>query len=151
MTFKTKLADAAPSPLPVAGDITAGYTSAELKAAGYYSGTAHTHSAVLVPFSPQSLPATTGTVTIDASTGTHFRGTLTGNPTIANPTGGTDGQKVLVEMAAGGSARTITITAPTINITGVTSPIALASGKRWWGGFILSSGTWYLIGSAVQP
>lgn len=115
------------------------------------AATGHTHTPALVPIAPQSLPATTGTVTIDASTGVHFRGTLTGNPTIANPSNGTDGQKVLVEMAAGGSARTITISGPTINVTGVASPIALASGKRWWGGFILSSGTWYLIGSAVQP
>ncbi len=43
ITFKTKIADAPPSPLPVAADVTKGYTSAELKAAGYYSGTAHTH------------------------------------------------------------------------------------------------------------
>lgn len=43
VTFQTKIADAPPSPLPVAKDTTAGYTSAELKAAGYLSGTAHTH------------------------------------------------------------------------------------------------------------
>ncbi|GGB73008.1 pterin-4-alpha-carbinolamine dehydratase [Knoellia flava TL1] len=45
VTFETKIADAPPSPLPVAKDTTAGYTSAELKAAGYLSGTAHTHPA----------------------------------------------------------------------------------------------------------
>ncbi|EAQ00063.1 pterin-4-alpha-carbinolamine dehydratase [Janibacter sp. HTCC2649] len=45
VTFDTHIADAPPSPLPTAADITAGYTSAELKAAGYYSGTAHTHPA----------------------------------------------------------------------------------------------------------
>lgn len=32
-----------PSPLPVAEDVTAGYTEAELEAKGYLSGTAHTH------------------------------------------------------------------------------------------------------------
>ena len=43
VTFETTIAEKGPSPLPVATDVTAGYTSAELKAAGYYSGTAHTH------------------------------------------------------------------------------------------------------------
>lgn len=43
VTFDSVLAEAPPSPLPVAADVTAGYTSAELAAAGYYSGTAHTH------------------------------------------------------------------------------------------------------------
>lgn len=43
VTFATKIADAPPSPLPVAKDVAAGYTPAELTAAGYLSGTAHTH------------------------------------------------------------------------------------------------------------
>ncbi|MFC7489675.1 MULTISPECIES: trypsin-like serine protease [unclassified Knoellia] len=43
VTFRSKLADAPPSPLPDAADATAGYSAAELKAAGYLSGTAHTH------------------------------------------------------------------------------------------------------------
>ncbi|MFW5468702.1 trypsin-like serine protease [Knoellia sp. CPCC 206435] len=43
ITFETKIADAPPSPLPVAKDVAAGYTAAELNAAGYLSGTAHTH------------------------------------------------------------------------------------------------------------
>lgn len=43
VTFESVLAEAPPSPLPVAADVTAGYTSEELAAAGYLSGTAHTH------------------------------------------------------------------------------------------------------------
>ena len=43
ITFDTKIADAPPSPLPVAANPATGYTSAELQAAGYLSGTAHTH------------------------------------------------------------------------------------------------------------
>lgn len=43
VTFETKIADAPPSPLPTAKDVTKGYTPAELKAAGYRSGTAYTH------------------------------------------------------------------------------------------------------------
>ncbi|WP_182379853.1 S1 family peptidase [Nocardioides sp. WS12] len=43
VTFDSVVAEAPPSPLPVAGDVTAGYTSTELAAAGYLSGTANTH------------------------------------------------------------------------------------------------------------
>ncbi|KRA38165.1 MULTISPECIES: trypsin-like serine protease [unclassified Nocardioides] len=43
VTFDSVVAEAPPSPLPVAADLTAGYTAEELAAAGYLSGTAHTH------------------------------------------------------------------------------------------------------------
>jgi hypothetical protein len=43
VTFDSVVAEAPPSPLPQAADPAAGYTSAELTAAGYLSGTAHTH------------------------------------------------------------------------------------------------------------
>lgn len=45
MTFKSVIAETAPSGLPVATDPKAGYTQAQLEAAGYLSGTAHTHPA----------------------------------------------------------------------------------------------------------
>jgi hypothetical protein len=43
VTFESVIAEAPPSPFPVAADPSAGYTSAELAAAGYRSGTALTH------------------------------------------------------------------------------------------------------------
>lgn len=43
VTFDSVVAEAPPSPLPVAADPDAGYTPEELAAAGYLSGTAHTH------------------------------------------------------------------------------------------------------------
>lgn len=43
VTFKSVIALQPPSPLPVAANPAAGYTQAELEAAGYLSGTAHTH------------------------------------------------------------------------------------------------------------
>lgn len=43
VTFESVLAEAPPSPLPVAADPSKGYTAEELAAAGYLSGTAHTH------------------------------------------------------------------------------------------------------------
>lgn len=43
VTFRSVIAEQPPSGLPVAADTAAGYTQAELEAAGYYSGTAYTH------------------------------------------------------------------------------------------------------------
>jgi len=43
VTFKSVIAEQPPSGFPVAADPTAGYTQAELAAAGYLSGIAHTH------------------------------------------------------------------------------------------------------------
>ena len=45
VTFETFIDDAAPANLPVAATPAAGYTAAELAAAGYLSGTAYTHPA----------------------------------------------------------------------------------------------------------
>jgi len=43
VTFDTVVAEQPPSPFPVAADPAAGYTAAEITAAGYYSGTPATH------------------------------------------------------------------------------------------------------------
>ncbi|WGX95424.1 trypsin-like serine protease [Nocardioides sp. L-11A] len=43
VTFESVVAEAPPSPLPVAADPAAGYTEEELADAGYLSGTAYTH------------------------------------------------------------------------------------------------------------
>jgi secreted trypsin-like serine protease len=43
VTFQQHLADKAPSPLPTAKDPSKGYTATEIAAAGFLSGTAHTH------------------------------------------------------------------------------------------------------------
>jgi hypothetical protein len=45
VTFDSVIAEQPPSPFPVAADPSAGYTAAEIAAAGYRSGTAHTHPA----------------------------------------------------------------------------------------------------------
>lgn len=45
VTFESVIAEQPPSGFPVAADPTVGYTSAELAAAGYISGTAYTHPA----------------------------------------------------------------------------------------------------------
>jgi len=43
VTFDSVIAEQPPAPFPVAADPTAGFTAAEITAAGYYSGTAYTH------------------------------------------------------------------------------------------------------------
>lgn len=43
VTFDSVIAEQPPTPFPVAADPSAGYTQAEIEAAGYLSGTAHTH------------------------------------------------------------------------------------------------------------
>lgn len=43
VTFDSVIAEQPPTPFPVAADPSAGYTSAEITAAGYLSGTAYTH------------------------------------------------------------------------------------------------------------
>lgn len=43
VTFDSVIAEQPPAPFPVAADPSAGYTAAEIAAAGYYSGTAYTH------------------------------------------------------------------------------------------------------------
>src|SRR4051812_46283231 len=43
VTFDSVIAEQPPSPFPAAADPSAGYTQAEIEAAGYLSGTAYTH------------------------------------------------------------------------------------------------------------
>ncbi|MGN7799440.1 trypsin-like serine protease [Leifsonia sp. 22587] len=43
VTFDSVIAEQPPAPFPVAADPSAGYTAAEISAAGYLSGTAYTH------------------------------------------------------------------------------------------------------------
>jgi secreted trypsin-like serine protease len=43
VTFESEVAEAPPSPLPVAADPSVGYTDEEITRAGYLSGTAYTH------------------------------------------------------------------------------------------------------------
>lgn len=57
---------------------------------------------------PITVPYAT-TVAVNAGQGTLFRCTATGNLTLADPTGGVDGQYIRVEITASGGARTVTL------------------------------------------
>lgn len=55
-----------------------------------------------------ALPAVTGTVTLDLSTGNNFGGTLTGNITLANPSNAVSGQSGAIRFTQDGTgSRTI--------------------------------------------
>lgn len=89
------------------------------------------------------------TITVDASLGNHFRVTLGGNRTMANPTNPTDGQMCsweFIQDATG--SRTITLDSQYsfgTDIIGVT--LSTAPNKRDFMGAIYNANTtkWYVI------
>lgn len=72
------------------------------------------------------------TISTDASLGTHFRVTLAGNRTLANPTGATDGQRITWEIIQDGTgSRTLSYDTKFTFGTDVTSPtLSTTAGKR---------------------
>lgn len=87
------------------------------------------------------------TITPDASAGTEFRVTATGSPTIALPTNGTDGQRLLFVVTASGASRTVTMHA-SYELGGVVtsrSVVIAASGQVAYIGVHNRAGTWRLL------
>lgn len=70
------------------------------------------------------------TLTPDASTGTLFYCTATGNLTLQPPTNPADGQKIHLRFLSSGGAWTITLAGGFRLSTGVTSTLAMTSGRR---------------------
>ncbi len=89
------------------------------------------------------------TINTDASTGNHFRVTLGGNRTLANPTGMYDGQKVIWEFIQDGTGtRTITLGAKFAFGTNITAVVlSTAINKRDFMGAVynLSADKWYVV------
>lgn len=69
-------------------------------------------------------------VTINATQGSLFRITATGGLTIADITGGVEGQRIDLLVKAVGGAQTLTVAGTTLS---------LSSGGRWWGRLIYDS------------
>lgn len=69
------------------------------------------------------------TITIDATTGNNFFVSATGNVAFAAPTGGVDGQQLMIEVYASGGARTVSFTGTTTVMIGLGTTIVPASGK----------------------
>jgi hypothetical protein len=110
----------------------------------------HTHAQPLTRFAPVTL-TDAATVSIDASRGDYFRVGLLGSRTLAVPTNGADGQRVLVEALAAAGRRTLTLDASYVRSTGIASAISIPSGKRWFGQLVnVQALGWVVIASAVQ-
>ena len=110
----------------------------------------HTHPQPLTRLAPFTLPDS-ATIAIDASHGDYFRVRLLGNRTLAAPTNGADGQRVLIEALAAGGRRTLTLNASYVRSTGIASAISIPSGKRWFGQLVnVQALGWVVIASAIQ-
>lgn len=85
------------------------------------------------------------TTTIDASTGNHFRITLTGNLTLAAPSNPTDGQRILIELIQNGTGGyTLTLDSAfnvTTSITGAITLVTTANTRTYIGAVYRSAGT----------
>lgn len=92
-----------------------------------------------------------GTISIDASIASVYRVNVTGaTATLAVPTNPIDGDQIIVEVLAS-VAHTLTINASILLTTGLSATVAIASGKRWFGGLRWVSGVgWFLVASTVQ-
>jgi hypothetical protein len=95
-------------------------------------------------------PANTGTLTLDAATGTLFRiATTVAGFTLAVPTNPADGVPITIEIAAT-NAFSLTLNASILLTAGITTPIAVAAGKRLFLGLRPVGTTWYLLASTTQ-
>ncbi|HSW99666.1 MAG TPA: hypothetical protein VLH38_01375 [Patescibacteria group bacterium] len=116
-----------------------------------------TWSASAVKFKATDLPAApapvvltdAATIATDASLGTHFRVTLGGNRTLANPTNPSDGQKVMWEFIQDATGtRVITLGSAFAIGTDISSvTLTTIGGKRDFMGAIYNSisSKWYVI------
>jgi hypothetical protein len=63
-------------------------------------------------------------IALNAALGSLFRVTATGNLTVTDITGGTNGQQIVLEVLASGGARTLTVAG---------SPVTVQGGEKWAG------------------
>lgn len=89
------------------------------------------------------------TTTIDASTGSRFKITATGDITLAVPSNAVDGQQITVVILASGADRNLTLNGSILLTTGLTSTATITSGKRWIGGLLYDAdlAAWVLLAS----
>lgn len=108
-------------------------TSAAPAASPTFTGTATAPRFV----NPPQTITYAATITPDASVGSLFRCTATGNLTLADPTNGVDGQSVVVEVLASGADRTL-------NFAGGGTAVTIPSGQWWAGTLRRNSSVWLL-------
>ena len=95
--------------------------------------------------------AYTASITPDASVGSNFKITATGNFTLNPPTNPTEGQMLQVQVRASGASRTVTLAAGITLTTGLTNTLAVASGKSGYIGMRYSTdnAAWTLLASTA--
>jgi hypothetical protein len=95
-------------------------------------------------------PSNGGTLTVDATVASVFRLTpAVAGYTLATPTSPIDGMQINFEFTPSVTFSLI-IASGILLTTGITTPIAVASGKKAFLGLRYSGSSWYLIASAVQ-
>jgi hypothetical protein len=94
---------------PFWGSVVITFASTSQYRAGTASGVAIDPATMAAAMAPVNLPATSGTVTLDLTTGFNWTGTLTGNVTLANPTSPQPGMSGYIRLAQDTTgSRTIT-------------------------------------------
>ncbi|MGH4011647.1 MAG: hypothetical protein ACRDTH_26365 [Pseudonocardiaceae bacterium] len=99
----------------------------------YFAREDHTHRGASTHSHPNPRPVRprhltdAATITTGPTRGDYFRVTLGGNRTLAAPTNGTNGQRILIEALASSAQRALTLHASILLSTGITSPITIPS------------------------
>jgi len=110
----------------------------------------HTHTPAVVRTPPVTLVDAT-TITVDSSEGDYFRVELRGDRTLASPTSGTDGQRILVEVLAADADRRLGLDDVILLCTDTRSPIVIPAGRRWFGSLThVGAVGWFLTTAALQ-
>lgn len=100
------------------------------------------------PIGGVATPTYAATVTPDATSAVAMRYVATGNMAVNVPTGGTDGQRIVLEVQASGANRTVTFNASYETTPAVPSRVVVVPSGTW-ATFTVGnrSGTWRLVAS----
>lgn len=104
------------------------------------------------PYSAAHVLSYSSSLTPNAANGLYQRCALSGNPTLNPPSNPQDGMRLWVRFVASGSARTVTISSSIALSTGLTSTLAVASGKRGDIGLFYDAddGKWTCVAASSQ-
>lgn len=112
-----------------------------------YAPSAHAHAPTIVSLSNVS---NGNNISVNASQGSMFRVTTTGaGATLTVPSNPTDGVPINIEILAN-VALSLVLNSSIQLTSGITTPIAVAAGKRLFLGLRPVGTTWYLLASSVQ-
>jgi hypothetical protein len=127
-------------------------TKGIIQLAGDLGGTAAAPTVTRrAPIGGVQAPTYAATITPNAGNGNHVRITATGNLTLNAPTGGVDGQRLLIEINGSGADRTVTF-AVAVETSQAAPGRVYTVPSGTWGYFalILRSSTWRLVSAEPQ-